>query len=73
LDKEIILKEKRIMEEYENINNVKLRYGINLPSSTSLHFNKNKVGWECPKCGAVMSPQMNYCINCKGEKNYDRR
>lgn len=24
-------------------------------------------GWVCPKCGAVMAPHMNVCINCKGE------
>lgn len=24
------------------------------------------IGWECPKCGAVMAPHMNVCINCKG-------
>lgn len=27
-------------------------------------------GWECPKCGAVMSPLRESCINCKGEKRY---
>lgn len=25
-------------------------------------------GWECPKCGAVMAPHMNCCINCRGNK-----
>lgn len=23
-------------------------------------------GWECPKCGAVMSPTTSACINCRG-------
>lgn len=23
-------------------------------------------GWECPKCGAVMSPTTEVCINCNG-------
>ena len=23
-------------------------------------------GWECPKCGAVMSPSTSVCINCRG-------
>lgn len=26
-------------------------------------------GWECPKCGAVMSPTTSCCVNCRG---YDR-
>ena len=25
-------------------------------------------GWECPKCGAVMSPHTNCCVNCRGSK-----
>ena len=25
-------------------------------------------GWECPKCGAVMSPHTNCCVNCRGNK-----
>ena len=25
-------------------------------------------GWECPKCGAVMSPYTDACINCRGNK-----
>lgn len=25
-------------------------------------------GWECPKCGAVMAPHMNCCINCRENK-----
>lgn len=24
-------------------------------------------GWVCPKCGAVMSPDMQNCINCTGK------
>ena len=23
-------------------------------------------GWECPKCGAVMSPTTSSCVNCRG-------
>lgn len=23
-------------------------------------------GWECPKCGAVMSPTTSVCVNCRG-------
>lgn len=23
-------------------------------------------GWECPKCGAVMSPSTSVCVNCRG-------
>ena len=26
-------------------------------------------GWECPKCGAVMAPHMNVCVNCKGNSS----
>lgn len=25
-----------------------------------------KQGWVCPKCGAVMNPDLPSCINCKG-------
>jgi hypothetical protein len=25
-------------------------------------------GWECPKCGAVMSPMTSCCVNCRGNK-----
>lgn len=28
-----------------------------------MFYNK---GWECPKCGAVMSPSTPYCRNCAG-------
>ena len=23
-------------------------------------------GWECPKCGAGMSPTTSVCVNCRG-------
>ena len=26
-------------------------------------------GWECPKCGAVMSPHTDCCVNCRGNTN----
>ena len=26
-------------------------------------------GWQCPVCGAVMSPRESVCINCKGNVN----
>lgn len=26
-------------------------------------------GWECPKCGAVMAPHMDVCVNCRGSGN----
>lgn len=25
-------------------------------------------GWECPKCGAVMSPTTSVCVNCNGQQ-----
>jgi hypothetical protein len=25
-------------------------------------------GWECPKCGAVMSPTTSCCVNCRGNQ-----
>ena len=27
---------------------------------------KMKQGWECPRCGAVMSPRIDCCVNCRG-------
>ena len=29
-------------------------------------------GWECPKCGAVMSPTTSVCVNCKGHTEINR-
>ena len=28
-------------------------------------------GWECPKCGAVMSPTTSVCVNCRGKTNIE--
>lgn len=45
--------------------------GNTLTDNTILDINtyaKDKqnllTGWVCPKCGAVMAPHQNYCINC---------
>lgn len=27
-------------------------------------------GWECPKCGAVMNPNKEVCVNCTGKQSY---
>ena len=27
-------------------------------------------GWECPKCGAVMSPTTSCCVNCRGNNSF---
>lgn len=27
-------------------------------------------GWECPKCGAVMSPTTSCCVNCRGNSSF---
>lgn len=44
---------------------------INIPI-TPIYEEPKKVGvgrygWECPKCGAVMSPDQVTCVNCRGE------
>ena len=43
------------------------------PNSSSCQFGTIgkfiQQGWECPKCGAVMSPWQNHCINCTGVVN----
>lgn len=31
-----------------------------------LEANFVEKGWECPKCGAVMSPSTSCCVNCRG-------
>ena len=31
-----------------------------------LEANFVEKGWECPKCGAVMSPSTMCCVNCRG-------
>lgn len=28
-------------------------------------------GWECPKCGAVMGPHVDVCVNCRGSIGHD--
>lgn len=28
-----------------------------------------RIGWECPKCGAIMAPWMANCVNCKPKPN----
>ena len=28
-------------------------------------------GWECPKCGAVMSPTTSVCVNCRGRSTIE--
>lgn len=32
-----------------------------------IKYVEKRYGWECPKCGAVMSPDEVVCINCKGK------
>lgn len=37
--------------------------GVSTPSKIQV----GRYGWECPKCGAVMSPDQVTCVNCRGE------
>ena len=39
-------------------------------ASTSNTMNYTQYGWKCPICGAVMSPWMSTCINCRGNQQY---
>lgn len=34
---------------------------------------KSALGWECPKCGAVMSPSSWVCINCDGSSMFEKK
>ena len=34
--------------------------------STAESASWGNYGWICPKCGAVMAPFVNACINCRG-------
>ena len=31
-------------------------------------INLMQQGWECPKCGAVIAPHVDCCVNCRGNK-----
>lgn len=42
-------------------NNCELQQDPSLFSRTSQTYIS---GWVCPKCGAVMSPNTAYCVNC---------
>ena len=35
-------------------------------ANTYKETNWTQYGWICPKCGAVMAPFVNVCINCRG-------
>lgn len=32
-------------------------------------MNISEKGWECPKCGAIMSPTTSVCVNCRGDSD----
>lgn len=48
---------KKIVKNWNSINNQQVNDYLK---------NNLRYGWICPQCGAVMSPDQNYCINCKG-------
>lgn len=46
---------------------------LNAVEDTAIASSCNKInwmdkGWECPKCGAVMSPTTSCCVNCRGNQ-----
>lgn len=47
------------------INDLVYRGGTSLNYMSIEGF--RQMGWECPKCGAVMSPQQCCCVNCNGK------
>lgn len=56
----------------EGVNDLVYRRNIGTLSGTTLqtHDINIRQGWQCPKCGSILSPDKDHCPFCSGGSSY---